>query len=208
MRKNPAAVSGILCGLLSLGGFAQTQELRVPNVALPPGASLVRTGGWPQPEPSPFARATPPTSVDPEQQYSAGSTTRFVAASDVGSTAAHYAAQLTGLGWKKTFDSPHPSLAIHRYTVESPSGTHLGSVLVLAVPEQKYQFVGVRLVRTQIPWRWQAGRSGGAGANGATDLTLQPLYNGPAKLRLPELRLPGNQGALTPGSMALTTSRA
>ena len=176
-------------GVLSAGVLAQVPALTLPSLTLPPGASLLRAGTWPEPS-LPLSSRPQPT-ADPEQQYSAGLTTRFLAAGDVASTAAHYGAQLVGLKWRKSFESGHPSMAVHRYMVDSPTGTQLGSLLVLAVPEQKYHFVGVRLARSHLPWRWQpGGRSGGGGANGAMELTLPPLYNRQERLRLPELQLP------------------
>jgi hypothetical protein len=181
-------VSVLLCGWLSASSVAQTPSLSLPSLTSPPGAASLSVGGWPRLETSFPTRLTP---ADPEQQYSVGLTTRLLAAADVTSTATHYGAQLAALGWKKTFDGPHPSMVVHRYTVGSPVATQLGSLLVLSLPEREQQFVGIRLVRSQMPWQWQpGGRSGGGGANGAGDLTLPPIYNRLAGLRLPELVLP------------------
>ena len=181
------ATSVVWCVCAGAAAFAQAPALNLPNLSLPPGATLQRTGSWPQ---LPTSVQTRTAGADPERLFSIGLTNRFLATGDLTSTVAHYSSQLAGAGWKKSFESPHQSLIVHRYAVDSSSGPQIGSLLVLSVPEDPYQFVGIRLVRPRVPFQWSAARSGGGGANGWSGLTLPRIAS--SGFRLPELSLPAS----------------
>ena len=170
------AICALIAALLSIAAVPQTVLLTLPHFTLPPGATSTSGGSWGPVDGLP-SRATPPprppTAAELQQQYSVGYVPRLTTTGTVSGTVAHYGQQLSALGWKSTLTTNQPSLGFVRYSVDSADGPLMGSLLVMPFPELKNQFVGIRLVRSRVPWP-TGGRTGGGG--GASTPKTPPRY--------------------------------
>lgn len=95
--------------------------------------------------------------------------------------AEHYVQQLSAVGWKPSFSEITRSIALARFSVDSPEAQMIGILAVVPFPETQSGAVSIELLRSG-----PQGRSGGAGARASTDVWIPLPDTSVSKIPFPE----------------------